>query len=87
MATEDQDYTASGFDKFMSRSIDQTPQANLDSPTPPNKSVAFDQVQVSGLLGDTLAIGKINLNGADGTIILSDGSNDRLLIGFQNDGF
>lgn len=83
----DQDYNAAGFDNFMSRSVDPTPQLNLDSPAPPNNAVAFDRTQVDGPLGDTLRIGKINLNGADGNIILSDGNNDRLLLGEQTDGF
>lgn len=81
------DLTDSGFDGFISRSVDQTPQINLDSPAPSNNAIAFDRNQVDGMLGDTLTIGNIKLNGADGTIILSDGTNDRLIIGFLKDGF
>lgn len=87
--TQDGDYdlTSAGFDGFMSRSVDSTPQLNLDSPTPPNNAIAFDRNAVSGMLGDTLTIGNIKLNGSDGTIILSDGSNDRIIIGFLPGGF
>lgn len=81
------DYSDSGFDNFMSRSVDQTPQINLDSAVPPNNSVAFDRNQISGPLGDTLRLGNIFINGADGNIIVSDGQNDRLLLGEQDGGF
>lgn len=77
----DYDMTTAGFDGFMSRSIDQTPQINLDSATPPNNAIAFDRNQVTGALGDTFRLGKIYLNGSTGTIIMSDGTNDVLLIG------
>lgn len=83
----DQDYTASGFDNFLSRDVESNPQINLDSPAPKNNSIAFDRNQVTGALGDTLKIGKIYLNGSAGNIILNDGNNDRLLIGQQDGGF
>lgn len=75
------DYKDAGFDDFLSRSIDDTPQANLDSTGPQTTQMRFDSSAVNGQLGDTLQIGSIRLNGSDGTIILSDGSNDRLVIG------
>lgn len=83
----DQDYIASGFNAFLSRSIDNGPTVNLDSVTPPNNTLAFDRTQINGMLGDIFTIGNIKLNGSEGTIILSDGTNDRVLIGFQSDGF
>lgn len=87
MDSGDQDYTAAGFDKFMSRSVDITPQANLDSPTPANNAVAFDRTQVTGMLGDTIQLGKININGSSGSITMSDGTTTRLLIGNDPNGF
>lgn len=75
----DSDYTSSGFDKFLSRG-ESTLQGNLDQQLP-NNAVSFDRTQISGALGDTLRIGKIYLNGATGTIVLNDGSNDVLVIG------
>lgn len=81
------DYSTAGFDNFMSRSVDQTPQLNLDSSSPSNNAVAFDRTQVDGPLGDTLRLGRIYLNGADGNIIVNDTNNDRLLIGEDPGGF
>ncbi|CAB4176123.1 hypothetical protein UFOVP1522_12 [uncultured Caudovirales phage] len=75
------DYTTSGFDGFLSRSVDDLPQNNLDSAGPISNSVAFDRNQVSGSLGDTLRLGSIKINGSKGNIIMNDGQNDRLLIG------
>lgn len=81
------DYGTAGFDGFLSRSIDDLSQVTLDSPGPQSNTVAYDRTQVSGTLGDTLRIGNIYLNGADENIILSDGNNNRLLIGRQDNGF
>jgi hypothetical protein len=75
------DYRDSGFDAFLSRSIDSTPQANLDSLGPVNNAIRYDDMQVSGMLGDTYAIGKIHLNGGKGNITGNDGNNDFFIIG------
>lgn len=75
------DYQDSGFDNFMSRSIDNTPQINLDSASPPNNAIAFDRTQTTGPVGDSFRVGNITFNGSDGTITLNDGTNDRLIIG------
>jgi len=80
------DLTDAGFDSFLSRSIDQTPQLNLDSPQPSNNAVAFDRTQITGALGDTLRIGRIYFDGSNGTIIMNDGTNDVLLIGEDPNG-
>lgn len=81
MNPQDYDYTVSGFDGFLSRSIDSISMTNLDSAGPRSNQMAFDRNLVSGSLGDTLRIGKIYLNGSDGNIIMNDGGNDVLLIG------
>lgn len=85
MATEDQDYVAAGFDNFLSRSIDNNPQNNLDSPSPPNNAVAFDRTQATGSLGDSFRIGgtqgSISFNGSEGNIIGNDGQNDFFILG------
>lgn len=75
------DYQNAGFDGFLSRSIDSTPQANLDSQGPVSTQIPFDRAQVSGSLGDTLQLGNIRLNGAAGNIIMNDGTNDFLIMG------
>ncbi len=83
----DYDYTQAGFDEFLSRSIDDNVQANLDSPAPPSNQIRYDSTQVSGMLGDTLRVGRIYINGAEENIILSDEQNERLLIGRHDGGF
>ena len=79
--TKQYDYTDAGLDAFLSRSIDNISQVNLDSQAMPSTNMRFDFSQVSGSLGDTLRLGKIYLNGSDGNIILNDGTNDFLLMG------
>lgn len=73
------DYSNAGFDAFLSRSIDQTPQTNLDSQGPVSRQVAYDRTQVTGMLGDTLQIGNIRLNKKN--IVINDGNNDFFLAG------
>lgn len=79
--TEDYNYETAGFDSFLTRSIDSVQQINLDSPIPINNTLRFDSTQISGALGDTMRLGRIFLNGAQGNIILNDGVNDFLLMG------
>lgn len=75
------DLSDSGFDGFLTRSVENNPQVNLDSPSPPNNAIAFDRNQVTGALGDTLRLGNIFLDGSSSRIIMNDGTNDVLLIG------
>lgn len=75
----DYDYTTAGFDGFLSRSIDDLSQVNLDSPGPVSTAVRYDGAQVSGMLGDSLQIGGVRLNKTN--ITANDGQNDFLLIG------
>lgn len=74
------DYTESGFDGFLSRSIDNLSQVNLDSQGPVSTSQRFDSTQVSGMLGDTLQIGGILLDGANGKITITDSSGNVVVI-------
>lgn len=80
------DYGDSGFDNFFSRSVDTTPNLNLDSEVPSNNSVAFDRNQVTGPLGDIQRFGKVEFDGPNNRIIVSDDSNLRIVIGQQEDG-
>jgi hypothetical protein len=82
----DHDYTASGFDAFLSRSIDNVSQINLESQGPASTAIRYDSAQVSGSLGDTLQIGGVNLNGSDGNIELTKDRNKPLLIGKDSKG-
>jgi hypothetical protein len=75
------DYETSGFDAFLSRSIDDVSQVNLDSQGPQTNAIRYDDRQVDGMLGDTLQIGKIRLNGSQGNITGNDGGNDFFLLG------
>lgn len=79
-------YENAGFDSFLSRSVDEISQTNLSSVGPQTTQLRFDSAQVSGALGDTLRIGRIYLNGAEGSIIMNDGNNDVLLIGEDDSG-
>lgn len=76
------DYTTAGFDDFLSRSVDNVSQANLDSAGPRSTAVRFDGAQISGALGDTFRIGSIFLDGAKGRItILDDDGNTVVILG------
>lgn len=77
----DYNYESAGFDGFLSRSIDNLAQVTLDSPGPQTTAIPFDRGQQSGSLGNTIQIGHIKLDGAQGRITMDDGSNDFLLIG------
>lgn len=83
------DYSMAGFDPFLSRSIDATMgQSGLGQNVPSaSRAMAFDRQQTTGMLGDVFTVGNITINGAEGTITVSDGENVRVLIGFQQDGF
>ena len=74
-------YEDVGFDGFLSRSVDDLSQVNLESQGPQSKQIRYDSAQVSGMLGDVLQIGKIRLDGSKGSIIANDGQNDFLFIG------
>lgn len=73
------DYSEAGFDAFLSRSIDNTPQDNLDSRGPISRQVAYDRTQVTGKQGDTWQAGPVRITKTG--FIANDGENDFLLIG------
>lgn len=75
----DYDYISAGYDEFFNRSVDKASQINLDSKGVQSQSIAYDRTQVSGMMGDTLQIGKIKLENT--RIVINDGSNDFLLLG------
>lgn len=81
MNPRDYSYLDAGFDGFLSRSIDNLTQVNLDSPGPQSTAIRFDAAQLSGAMSDTMRIGKINLNGSAGNITANDGNNDFFIIG------
>lgn len=75
----DYDYTSSGFDGFLSRSIDDLSQTNLDSAGPRSTAMRFDSAQLSGYLGDTFQAGGTLFTKKG--IISNDGENDFFLLG------
>ena len=77
----DYSYTDAGFDSFLSRSIDNVAQYNLDSTGPMVNQVRYDGMQVSGMLGDTLQIGNIHLDGVTGRISIYDSGEEVVRIG------
>jgi hypothetical protein len=72
------DYIEAGFDGFLSRSIDDVSQTNLDSSGPVSTAQAFDRTQVTGQLGDTLQIGKVKIDGVKGRVSITDDSNNEV---------
>jgi hypothetical protein len=72
-------YQDSGFDKFLSRSIDDTAQPNLGTGGPVSNSIAYDRNQVSGSLGDSLRVGRILINGTTGRISIYDEANNEVV--------
>lgn len=82
----DWDYSKAGFDGFLSRSIDDLSQVNLNSQGPMSTQLRYDSSQVSGFLGDSFWLGGVGLEGKDNRIITRDGQNIRVIIGQQSDG-
>lgn len=74
-------YRDVGFNRFFKRSINSNPDAvNLNSVGGGgNKQIAFDDVQVSGSLGDILRIGRITLDGKLGRESIFDERNNEVL--------
>ncbi len=82
----DYDYITSGFDSFLCRSVDETPQQTLNSQGPVSTQIRYDAAQVSGALGDVLSVGKIKIDGVKGRISVFDNSgNENTRIGELND--
>ena len=79
------DYEASGFDGFLSRSIDDLSQVNLDAAGPQSTAIRYDSAQVSGMLGDTIRVGSILINGVEGRISIYDGDTEVVRIGELDD--
>lgn len=72
-------YVDAGFDSFLSRSIDNLSQANLESQGPASTAIRYDSSQLSGFVGDSFQVGSVRITKTG--IIMNDGNNDVLLIG------
>ena len=83
-------YRDAGFNRFFRRTINSNPGAvNLSSASVGGgqNQLNFDNVQVSGSLGDTLTVGKITLDGKAGRqSVFDDLQNEVLRLGELDDG-
>lgn len=70
-SNNDYNYETAGFDGFLSRSIDNVPQENLDSPAPNSNQIRFDSSQLSGFVGNAIQTPDININSSDGETVLN----------------
>jgi len=72
-------YEDLGFNKFMERTIGSQNTQQAQSMGQLN----FDQVQMSGSLGDSIQVGggNVRIEGANKRIVINDGENDRIIIG------
>lgn len=77
-----------GFDKFLRRAI--LPESTVSAPMPTPRVIPAENI-VGGILGSegTIYVGSENImiDGANKRIVISDGTNNRILIGYQKDGF
>ena len=80
-------YKSAGFNGFLDRSIALNVQSNVKfdklGDINASNSFNFDQMQVSGSLGDKMQIGGNNvvIDGKNRRIVVSDGNTNRILIG------
>ena len=81
MEQTEYNYESSGFSPFLTRPLGSERGIRNAS----IRQVNFDQNQITGSLGDSLQIGNILINGAEGNITVSDGENVRVLIGYLQD--
>jgi hypothetical protein len=78
-------YTDAGFDGFLSRSIDNTSQNNLDSQGPLSNSIRYDSQQISGAVGDSMRVGNIIIDGVKGRISVYDSGKEVARLGSIDD--
>jgi hypothetical protein len=79
MPTNLPNYEDLGYNQWMERSIGTTTSAASS----PMSELNFDQVQMSGSLGDKIQIGGENIliDGTNKRIIITDGKTERIVIG------
>lgn len=82
----DYNYESSGFDGFLSRSIDDLAQVTLDSPGPQTTAIPFDRGQQSGGFGNSVQIGSIKLDGVKGRITITDDAGNIVVMLGELDG-
>ena len=67
-------YSDAGFNGFLRRTLNSNPNANTlkQSGVPNRNTLNFDQMLVSGSLGDKLSVGRVVINGKDSRIQIND---------------
>ena len=77
-------YAEAGFNGFLRRTLSSRQTTgtlrDMSRTTTPPSQLNFDNMQVSGSLGDTVEIGRILLNGADGQIDLRADASDDVVV-------
>lgn len=78
---QDNSYLKAGFDVYLTRSIDGYLSQTLGNAEPRAgmNQIAFDRHQVTGSLGDKLAIGFIRMDGTTGRISIFDENNNEVV--------
>lgn len=78
-------YGDAGYNRFLKRSIENNgvPTSNLSDVSrnvaAHSREINFEQSRVSGSMGDTARIGKINLDGTKGRISVYDDDNNEVM--------
>lgn len=82
------DYLSAGFGPFLTRSIDDIGEVNLDNATDMasvrggSRELNYDQTQTTGSLGSIVQVGSIQIDGVKGRItIYDDDGNEAVWIG------
>lgn len=84
------DYTSSGYNAFLTKSIDvqgqikpDPTQVTLNSPQQyADNSINYDFSQASGSLGDIIRVGSVNIDGRKGRIsFIDEFGNEALILG------
>ena len=79
-------YTERGFDKYLRKSIIPTIAGGTGGGGS-SREMNFDQVQTTGSLGSKIKVGNIIIDGVERRILVNDGENDVVLLGFDSEGF
>lgn len=79
--SNDYTYENAGYDSFLSRSVDDNPQVNLDSQGPTSTAFRYDSGQSSGSVGDKISIGSVVIDGTKGRISIYDGGVEIVRLG------
>ncbi len=82
MADNNYSYEKSGFNSFLTRSIDDVPAVNLDTfaeSASPSRAFNFDQSQTSGSLGSIYRFGTVTIDGVKGEITVDGDNRDEVV--------